>query len=91
MFSVGDEFNSFTELSTKIKEFEKETCTQLYVRSSRTIESTIKHAPKKLFNHDVRYSELDYAFIHGGKQFKSSSTGKRPNQTSVALLYFVSL
>ena len=48
MFSVGDEFNSFAEVSTKLKKFEKEQCTQFYVRSSRTIESTIKRAPKCL-------------------------------------------
>ena len=63
----------------KLKKFEKEQCTQLYVRSSKTIESTIKRAPKKVFNRDLRYSELDYACIHGGKDFKSTSTGKRPN------------
>ena len=63
MFSVGDEFNSFAELSTKLKKFEKEQCTQLYVRSSRTIESTKKRAPKKVFNGILNSTML--AFMAG--------------------------
>ena len=85
MLSVGEQFTSFDELSKRVLEFERSSHVQLYIRSSRTIESAARRAPKRLkFNDGVndllKYSEIDYACIHGGKNFKTSSTGKCPNQ-----------
>ena len=81
MFSVGDEFSSYSELATRILKFEESSFVQLYVRRSRTIEAASKRATKKHFNEELKYSELDFACIHGGKDgYKSTSTGKRPNQ-----------
>ena len=78
MFSVGDTFSSFSELAARILIGIRG---ELSVRRSRTIEAASKRAPKKQFKKELKYSELDYACIHGGKSgYKSTSTGKRPNQ-----------
>lgn len=80
MLRCGDEFKSFSDLCEAISAFEQAEFVQLYVRRSRKIESASQRAPKKKFNQDLKYSEIDFACYHGGKKFKSTSTGKRPNQ-----------
>jgi len=77
-FVIGEKFSFFSNLKDKIDELQK---TQLYVKRSRSIEAAaIKHAPKKQFNEELKYSEIGYSCIRGGKDFKSTSTGERPNQ-----------
>ena len=34
---------------------------------------------QKIYNEDLKYAELEYACINGGKNFKTTSTGERPN------------
>ena len=80
MLHDGDEFKSLTELCDKISDFEQTECVQLYIRRSRSITSAAKLSSKKNFNEDLKYSELEYVCIHGGKNFKTTSTGERPNQ-----------
>ena len=80
MLSVSEEFKSFNELSKRLSEFEKKSCVQLYIRRSRSVQSAAKRTGKKKYNDALKYAEIDYACIHGGKNFKTSSTGKRPNQ-----------
>ena len=74
---VGSEFSSFEELSTAIKLWEKEECVTLYTRNSRTVATYRKRAPMRHRNDDLVYSELDYACVHGGREYNSQSTGKR--------------
>ena len=80
MLREGDEFKSLTELLDKISDVERTECVQLYIRRSRSITSAAKRSSKKNFNEDLKYSEIEYACIHGGKNFKTTSTGERPNQ-----------
>lgn len=77
---VGAEFASFSELQTRIREYEVENFVELYTRSSRTLEAMRKRAPKRSFNPLLAYGELKYACIHGGRNYKSASTGVRPQQ-----------
>ena len=77
--AVGEEFSSFDELNQRIIHFETKSFVQLYVRRSRSLEATRKRATKKDFPEQLKFGELDYHCIHGGKKFKSQSTGKRPN------------
>ena len=79
--AAGDKFGSFHEFSARLKQYEKEKYAQFYVRDSRSIESSAKRAPNRTFNPNLKYAELLYACINGGKTFKSSSTGKRPRQS----------
>ena len=76
-FQVGETFSSFDEFSRKVKEFEERSFVKLYKRSSRTIASTLRRAPKKKYNQRLQYTEIDMSCIHGGKNFVSTSTGKR--------------
>ena len=78
--SVGKEFSSFEELSCSVKLWEKSNFVTLYTRSSRSIEACKKRAPKRTFNDTLKFAELDYACVHGGRQYKSKSTNKRQCQ-----------
>lgn len=80
MLCNGDEFKSFTELQDKISEFERAECVQLYIRRSRSIILAAKQSAKKDYNEDLKYGEIEYACIHGGKKFQTTSTGDWPNQ-----------
>ena len=73
-FKLGERFDSFAELEEKITQYEQENYVNLWVRSSRTIEAA--HLKKHL-DSAIRYYEIKYACIHGGKKFKSESTGAR--------------
>ena len=79
-FMQGKKFDSFDDLDKKIQQYQKENYVQFYKRDSRTIETAIKRAPKRKFRPEIKYSELVYSCVHGGKKFKSSCTGKRPLQ-----------
>ena len=78
--SAGEAFLAFEELEEEIDKYQREHFVQFYPRDSRTIEATLKRAPKKQFNPNIKYSALVYSCIHGGKKLKSESKGKRPHQ-----------
>ena len=73
IFTIGGKFSSFSELKDKTADFEKANFVQLYIRRSRSIEAAAKRAPKKQFNGELKYSEIEYSCIHGGKTFKSTN------------------
>ncbi|ELU08802.1 hypothetical protein CAPTEDRAFT_194064 [Capitella teleta] len=53
---------------------------QFYKRDSRTIEATLRHSSKKRTYADrLKYTEIVYSCIHGGKTFQSESKGVCPN------------
>ena len=79
-FFDGREFSSFEELSNEISEFEKRFFVNLYVRSSRSIESAKRRAPNKAFCEDLKFSELDFSCKEGGRKITSKSKGVRQNQ-----------
>ena len=80
--SVGDSFDSYSELKDCIREFECANHTQLVHRDSRTLTAARKRAPKVV---ERAKPELVYCSIHltcmfGGKKYKNESTGVRPSQ-----------
>ena len=85
--SVGKEFSSYAHLSSAIKEYEAANSVTLYTRSSRTVQAAQKRAPNRHFLDNLTYSELDYACVHGGREYKSRSKGIRKSQRLVDLLY----
>ena len=89
MFRVGDEFNSFDDLRDKISTFGQTQFVQLYIRRSRTIIMASKRRTKKIYNEDLKFAELEYACINGGKNFKTTSTGERPNQQKVEVVAII--
>jgi zinc finger SWIM domain-containing protein 3 len=78
--NVGDKFCSFEELQQLLLLYQKQQSVQLYVRDSHTTVAAVKRNTKKNFKTELKYSELTYRCIHGGKKYTSTSTGKRPHQ-----------
>jgi len=79
-FQKGQTFKSFYELEKQLSLYQDINFVQLYKRSSRTLQGCqkLQHS-KKEYNPDLKYAVLDYTCIHGGKNFKSASTGQRLN------------
>ena len=73
--NIGEEYSSLQELS-----WEESNFVTLYTRSSRSVEASKKRAPKRKFNDELKFSKLDYACVHGGRDYKSKSTNKREKQ-----------
>ena len=87
-FDVGETFNTFPELEKKINDFEKSNCVKLWKRDSRTIQSAVKNkrisaekAPSVDDQDELRYYEIHYACVHGGRTHKSASKGARTAHT----------
>ena len=85
MFAVGDTFHSFEELSSAIRSYQITQKVQFYIRDSRTIEAASRRDTKKTFKRELKYAEITYHCIHGGKQYKPTSKGKRPHQLYVTV------
>lgn len=83
--AVGSEYSTFGELSVAIRRWEENNFVTLYKRSSRSIAATRKRAPKRSFNDELQFSELDYACVHGGREYKPKSSNKRKNQKYVSV------
>ena len=74
-FSLGQLFGSFeaSDLQTQLKAYERENFVQFWCRYSRTIQAAQKKVNRPLCER-LRYYEVSYRCIHGGKKF---SEGKR--------------
>ena len=85
-FSVGEEFASVELLGKKIKLYERTNYFNLK-RDSRTIDAAIKKKSislDKVSEEDkikLKYYELLYTCIHGGRKHKSCSKGLRQSST----------
>ena len=75
-FSLGEDFKTYTDLMEKIEKFKKTNFVDLYVRDSRSIEAAQKRLSKKL-NKELKYYELKFTCVHGGKKFSSRGEGRR--------------
>ena len=76
---VGAKFDAYEALVDAVKKWEQENLTALYKRGSRKIESASAKIRAKC-NLDLVYYSIDFCCVHGGKDFKSRGTGKRPKQ-----------
>ena len=83
LLSVGLEFKSYEDLSSVITSYEQRHFVTLYKRSSRTIQAARKRAPNRHFAEPLVYSEVDFACVHGGRDYVSRSKGKRKMQRFV--------
>jgi hypothetical protein len=73
VFFQGREFSSFEEINREISEYEKRFFVNLYIRSSRSIESAKRRAPNKVLREDLQFSELDFFCKEGGRKIVSKS------------------
>ncbi|XP_053376767.1 zinc finger SWIM domain-containing protein 3-like [Mercenaria mercenaria] len=89
-FQIGEKFPTFLSLQTKIEQYQSANNVQLYRRSSRSLSAAKSRCPNKVFNDDIKFWELSYSCIHGGKQFKARGSGAR-NQSLRSFYSFFQL
>ncbi|XP_032903624.1 uncharacterized protein LOC116990180 isoform X2 [Amblyraja radiata] len=75
-FGVGAEFSSYSELHREFRRYQRDNSVQMWTKHSRTIEAQRRRAPKRPMNDALKFAEIDYACIHGGKLFKTKRFGK---------------
>ena len=76
---IGKEFSSFEELVENVVNWEKENFVTLYTRSFRSVVAA-RRSPDRVYNDKLQFAELDYACVHGGREYKSKATEMRPRQ-----------
>ena len=79
--TIGDRFCSFVEVEARLAAFSKATFTQLWMRDARTISAAAKRTPNRaaVLNPDLKYYNVKYCCIHGGRTFQPE--GQRHRQT----------
>ena len=73
---VGELFLNFNSLMSNIEHCQNTSHVQLHRCNSRTVGKAAARCPKKTLSPDLKYAELTFSCIHGGKYFKSEGTGK---------------
>ena len=83
-FSVGQTFESYSNLDEKIGQFEEQNFVKLAKSDCRKIKASAKTTERQI-NEGLVYSDLKYSCIHGGKAYNSKSKGERQNQSSAKI------
>ena len=76
-FTVWESFETFQDLERNINDYEQSNSVQLWKRDARTVQIAQKRLPNRTLNERIKYYEITYACIHGGKKFRPSGNGKR--------------
>ncbi|XP_066266550.1 zinc finger SWIM domain-containing protein 3-like [Branchiostoma lanceolatum] len=88
---VGATFDSYAEVQFAIHAYQTRNFVQLYIRDSRTFCNAARRAANKNVNPWLKYKEINFACVHGGRKYKSHSSGVRPNQKTFLMDCPVSL
>ncbi|CAC5411152.1 unnamed protein product [Mytilus coruscus] len=80
--NVVDKFHSFSALNTRIRQYELQKKIEFYKRDSRTIESAGKRGIKRELSEDLKFYQIRYSCINGGKEHQNKTNGERPKQSS---------
>lgn len=75
-FSIGERFKTYIDLERKVKEYEVATSTKFWIRDSRTVETARKRISRHLSD-DIKYYQIAFRCIHGGRKFVAKGEGKR--------------
>ena len=75
---------AFQSLQGKISLNEMEHFVKFWIRDSRSIGAAQQGRVRRKLSEEIRYYELTYACIHGGKKFKQRGKGAR--QTALVVL-----
>ena len=78
-FKIGERFKSFEELDTKLTNYEKATSTKFWIRDARTVGAAMKRTTRTL-SKAIKYYQIGYRCIHGGRKFVPQGEGKRSTQ-----------
>lgn len=92
-FVIGETFSSYEELHTKLNLFKEEHMTEMYTASSRTYQSALnlqKISKKKNFNEALKYTEITFKCIEGGKR-DSKSKGQRNTRYKLQIMNYLIL
>ncbi|CAG9772760.1 unnamed protein product [Ceutorhynchus assimilis] len=76
----GDKFKCFEEAKQKITESAQRKFVQFYKRESRTISGGAKKT-KRYLNPDLKFYQVEWACVHGGRNYKCRSNGFRSSKT----------
>lgn len=79
-FDVGATFSSHEDLQAAVQQYEDDNYAQFWVHSSRTIAAAKNKGVKRDVDPALKFAEIGYVCINGGRKFTSRSTGERPNQ-----------
>lgn len=79
-FDVGATFSSYEDLQAAVRQYEDDNYVQFWVNSSRTIAAAKNKGLKRGVDPALKFAEIEYVCINGGRKFTSRSTGERPNQ-----------
>ena len=74
--AIGDQFQTFEELEQKLKTYECTKFVKYWRRDSRTIATARKRVSRPLSDR-LKYYEVAYHCIHGGRKFTANGEGKR--------------
>ena len=77
MLNIGKKSEDFSSLEIAIQQYQKEENVQFFRRCLRTIEKAQPRMPDKKLNERMKYYEISFHCIRGGKNFKSRSTRMR--------------
>ena len=79
-FAVGKKFNTLDSLEEAICRFQDQNFIQLWKRDARTIDSvTAKGRVERPLKAYLKYYQVKYCCVHGGKPFKPEGHGVRKN------------
>ncbi len=70
-FRIGETFPDYDSLKDKILKYPKQGNVQIYKRDFIPVAAAKARALKNFFNEDIKFSELTYSCIHGGRTIKS--------------------
>ena len=76
-FTVGEKFNSVQEFDLKLEAYKKQAFVEFWRRDSRTITAARKRGVDRPLKADLKYYDLKYCCVHGGRVFKPRGKGSR--------------
>ena len=77
VINAKDKFASFNEVEEAMSRLENESKVTYWRRDCRKIKAA---RVSQTIKPELVYSEIMYCCIHGGRNYSSKSSGKRPNQ-----------
>ena len=76
-FTIGETFNSIEEFESKLECYKKQSYVEFYRRDSRTIAAARKKGVDRPLKAELKYYDLKYCCVHGGRAFKPRGKGSR--------------
>ena len=75
--TIGEKFKNLEEFESKLEAFKKKAFVEYWRRDSRTICAARKRGIDRPLKAELKYYEVKYCCIHGGRSFKPRGTGSR--------------